>query len=887
MRTVASSWKAPWARFVLGASAATLAYPLAAGHPLVQGSLYIGLSAAVIVAMAEGVRLHRPRVSAGWFLLGAGVSLYLVANVIWYSATFFSNVPPRLLQAADVVYVLAYGAMVAAFVVMAWVRTAPVERTGAMIDSAIVAVGATLIAWVFLLAPANAQSDVPLAARAAALFYPVVDLVLAAIVLRVLFTPKNRSASFALLMLFVAAQTVADLAYATALLHGTFRLGGVLTAGWMLSYGCLGAATLHPSMPCLSEPCGDTSPMRLSWFRLVFVSLAVFVGPAVYFAGGDTGDEGVIVGAMTLGFVLGVARMAVFVCQLDSNEKQLARQARYDALTGLPNRLEFDERLATGTAEDRGVAVMLLDLDGFKKVNDGLGHAAGDALLVAVGRRIEGAVRPGDLVARFGGDEFTVLLESVSVDEARRVAQRVLDVFDSPVTIQGRQVVARASVGISVAAASRVSATAGVLLREADAAMYEAKRKGGQRYEVFSEDMHARVIDRLALECDLRDAGLGTELVLHYQPLVDLDDGHLTGFEALLRWRHPERGMLPPDQFIPVAEETGLIVPIGRWVLQEACRRSVAWGGGLTMNVNVSARQLEDEGFVADVAGALRTTQLEPSLLTLEVTETMIVVDEEATSRRLHELKALGVRIAVDDFGTGFSSLGHLRRFPIDELKIDRSFVSELGRGHDQGVAAAAIRLARSLNMDVVAEGIEDEEQLSELRRCSCRRGQGYLFWKPLEPDAVDVLLAHSGGLVLPPAPPLRVLVVDDDDLLRRALARALAAAGMDVLEASTGHDALAQADRATGIDAVLLDVGLPDLDGLAVGRTLKRKLGATLPVVHISGSRVEVADRVNALDGGADGYLIKPVPPVEVVATLRAVVRAGVDGFAGSAVRR
>ncbi|MEY2450971.1 MAG: hypothetical protein QOD92_545 [Acidimicrobiaceae bacterium] len=428
-------------------------------------------------------------------------------------------------------------------------------------------------------------------------------------------------------------------------------------------------------------------------------------------------------------------------------EQQLTHLALHDMLTELPNRSLFNDRLEHALARrDNPVAVMLLDLDGLKAINDGLGHSAGDALLVGVAERLSSALRPSDTVARFGGDEFTILVEGAGETEAAAAAERLLRVLATPLVIEGRNVVAQASIGVALGTGG--ARHADELLREADSAMYAAKRRGGGRYEFFDAELHATVVQRMALECDLRTVELGAEMTLSYQPLVDLRDGQLTGFEALLRWNHPQRGAISPAEFIPIAEQTGAIVPIGRWVMEQACRQSRLWqqhhpaAAGLAMNVNVSARQLADPDIVRDVARALDLSGLDPALLTLEITETMIMADEDQAGETLQQLKNLGVRISVDDFGTGYSSLGHLDRFPIDELKIDQSFVARLGGdADDPGVALAVIRLGRSLHLDVVAEGIEREDQLAQLLDASCTRGQGYYFWRPLDVASVETLL--------------------------------------------------------------------------------------------------------------------------------------------------
>jgi diguanylate cyclase (GGDEF)-like protein/PAS domain S-box-containing protein len=435
------------------------------------------------------------------------------------------------------------------------------------------------------------------------------------------------------------------------------------------------------------------------------------------------------------------------ITERKASEEQLVHLALHDMLTGLPNRALFNERLAHALSRrDTSVVVMLLDLDGLKAINDGLGHSAGDALLIAVAERLSAAVRPSDTVARFGGDEFTILLEDTGEADAKVAAGRLLKALAMPLAVEARSVVGQASIGVALGHCG--SRSADQLLQEADAAMYVAKRRGGGRFELFDGKLHASVVERMALECDLRAIELGAEMTLSYQPLVDLRDGHLTGFEALLRWNHPERGPISPEDFIPIAEQTGAIVPIGRWVLEEACRQCRRWqeeyptGVALAMNVNVSTRQLSDPDIVRDVERALDASGLDPGLLTLEITETMSVGDEDEVGETLHQLKDLGVRISVDDFGTGYSSLCHLDQFPVDELKIDRSFVARLSEGaQDSGVALAIIRLARSLHLDVVAEGIESEDQLMQLRDAQCTRGQGYYFWRPLDVASVDALL--------------------------------------------------------------------------------------------------------------------------------------------------
>jgi diguanylate cyclase (GGDEF)-like protein/PAS domain S-box-containing protein len=441
-------------------------------------------------------------------------------------------------------------------------------------------------------------------------------------------------------------------------------------------------------------------------------------------------------------------------------EEELAQQAFHDSLTGLSNRAVFRDRLehslGLSIRHERSLAVLLLDLDSFKTVNDSLGHDVGDELLIAVGARIEGCARSSDTVARLGGDEFVVLLEE-DVDEAhsRSVAMRMLKVLAAPFDVGDREVFIGASIGIAVS--DEGSMDADELIRNADTAMYAAKAAGRGRFEIFQPAMHVRALERFEVQADLRRALGRAEFRLHYQPIVDFDTGAIQGVEALIRWAHPSRGLLPPSDFIAPAEETGLIVAMGKWVLDEACRQTVEWrdkypqAASLWVSVNLSTRQLLEPDLVVQVREVLERSGLDPSALVLEITEGSLLQGVEATIEKLRDLKALGVRLAIDDFGTGSSSLGHLRRFPIDVLKIDKSFVDEVATTGLEGPALvrAIVDLAKTLQLETVAEGIEEIEQLTELRSAGCLSGQGFLFARPLQPDAMGPLL-HRGAQASP-----------------------------------------------------------------------------------------------------------------------------------------
>jgi diguanylate cyclase (GGDEF)-like protein len=433
----------------------------------------------------------------------------------------------------------------------------------------------------------------------------------------------------------------------------------------------------------------------------------------------------------------------------------MLHQALHDALTGLPNRALFTDRLqhALTQGRRRGTAcgVLFLDLDRFKTVNDSLGHAAGDELLVAVARRIDDSLRSADTAARLGGDEFAVLLEDLAgADEAVIVAQRVGEAFRAPVTVQGREVFVSASMGI---ACGRHGASE--LLRQADVAMYRAKAQGKGRHAVYEESMQAEVMQRLELEGELLRAIERDEIDVYYQPVIALDGQTLAGFEALARWHHPTRGLVPPPHFIPLAEDNGSIVPLGRHVLRTACAQARRWLEDFPsdepriMSVNLSGRQLEDPNIVADVAAALADSALPPSALVLEITETVLMHDTEATISRLADLKALGVRLAVDDFGTGYSSLRYLRRFPIDILKMAKPFVDGLAEVDDEegrALARAIVDLASSLKLACIAEGIEAGSQAIMLHELGCGLGQGFHFARPMPPRDLEALIADPTG---------------------------------------------------------------------------------------------------------------------------------------------
>lgn len=445
--------------------------------------------------------------------------------------------------------------------------------------------------------------------------------------------------------------------------------------------------------------------------------------------------------------------------QTDITERKVS-----DPLTGLPNRLLFIDRLGrlikhSKRRKDHLFAVLFLDLDGFKMINDSLGHLIGDQLLVGVAARLEKCLRSSDTVARLGetftvarlgGDEFTILLDDLKEPvDAKRAAERLMKALAPPFVLAGKEVFTSISIGIALSNTAYEEPED--MLRDADTAMYRAKSLGKARFEVFDADMRASVIARLQLETDMRRALERNEFRNFYQPIVALDSGRVVGFEALMRWQHPTRGMIGPEEFIFVAEETGLIRDLGWWSLREACRQMSTWRArskaclDLTMSVNVSAKQLLQPHLVEEMSKLLRETALPPEALKLEITESAVMADPAAAAEMLQQIKSLGVRLAIDDFGTGYSSLSYLHRFPLDTLKIDRSFISGDGEGTEgMEIARTIMPMAKNLRLDVVAEGVETIEQVGLLRRLQCKYAQGYYFSKPLAPEEVPPLLSYE-----------------------------------------------------------------------------------------------------------------------------------------------
>jgi diguanylate cyclase (GGDEF)-like protein len=568
----------------------------------------------------------------------------------------------------------------------------------------------------------------------------------------------------------------------------------------------------------------------------------------------------------------------------------------HDPLTGLASRGLLQAQ--TGAALVRAVrngwstAVLVVDLDDFHRVNAEFGFEAGDALLIEVARRLQAAFRlsdtvgrPGTFVARFGGDEFVVVCEHVDpAVAAAALGGRVAACFAAPVDVGAGPVAVTAGVGIAVVSDAEAAETdAEMLIVRADTAMRRAKQRGPGQFGVFVEGVEGDS-GRVEEEALGRALERG-ELFLEFQPKVALDSDRVCGTEALVRWRHPERGIVPPGEFIPLAEESGLIVPIGEWVIGQACWQAARWDRTvgahrpLVTAVNVSARQFTS-ALVGVVADALRDSGARPESLCLEVTESLLMTDVDAGVDILQALADLGVRLSIDDFGTGYSSLAYLKRLPIHEVKIDKSFVDGLGRdADDTAIVAAVVAMAHALNMSVVAEGVETADQLRRLRTLGCDQVQGYYFSRPVPPTAIDPLLHQpafpaldGSGTDVSSGGPDRVLIIDDTPEVRHLAGVTLTAVGVEVHEAPDGTQGLAMATRMPP-DCVLLDIEMPGMSGLEVCQALRADPATAGCVIVMLTSRADAEGKVEAFSAGADDYIVKPFTPRDLISRVRAAL--------------
>ena len=769
-----------WIAFPVGGIVPLVAYFTVldrGGQDLIYNLFGLGSTAAIFL----GVLLWRPAHPAGWLTIGAGVALECAGDI---AATLLAGPDGSepFPSPADALYLGGYILLVVGVVGLAQGGSRARNRA-AWVDALIMATVASIFLWILVIRAGLAEPDPDPLASLIAVAYPFQDIVQVAVVTRLLLGSTRRSPALVLLGLAFLVSFLADIVYAGQVLDDTYGVGQLVDGGWLLAYLAWGAAALHPSMA--SRPDTDDLPRNgavLTRARLAFLACGALTGPVVLILEGVRGEPiavHAVIAVLSVLYILVLYRVVIGMDELRSALDERSRlavvlreQATHDPLTGLANRRMFVERLDAALLlprSGRPAAVLYLDLDRVKAINDSEGHAAGDEALAEVARRLRSGLRSADTVARVGGDEFAILLDD-GQDDPAEVAARVNALLAEPVTVGGRSFRATASVGVAVAAPGE---SAHDLLRNADQAMYAAKGTGGHGYAVYSDAMRAEALARLGMEADLRDAVARGEFVLHYQPIVEMATGTIAGVEALVRWQHPTRGLLAPGQFIDLAEESGLIVPLGRWVIEEAVGQASAWRrDGLLrappmVEINVAARQLADPQFALQVAGAIAGTGMGAGRIAVELTETELFRDTEAVGRTLALLRKAGVRVVIDDFGTAYASMSYLVDFPVDGLKIDRSFVQRLTSrdGNGPAVVRSMISLAANLGILVVAEGVETEAQAAILREFGCTYAQGYLFSRPLPAAELSALLLAgviATGRGDPAAHPVPILTPED-----------------------------------------------------------------------------------------------------------------------------
>ena len=721
-----------------------------------QNLLYQVPGMLAVVAVLAGVVIHRPRHRGPWLLLALGLALTTAGDWAWVILELVFALEP-FPSVADAFYLTGIGVTGVALVWLVRGRIPDGDRAG-VLDALIVSVGAGLVSWIFLMEPIVADASATFAETAFALAYPMLDIVILAVLVRIALAPGRKVPALTMLLAALITLLAADFAYAGLALADGYWTGHPVDAGWLASSVLYAGAALHPSMREVAAPV-ENLEVRLSAWRVVLLAIASLMAPAVLliqWLAGVSIDVPIIAGASIVLFLLVIARLGGVVADLRANlsqrqalEAELEQRAFHDPLTGLANRTLFADRLDHALAQrDEQVAVLFLDLDDFKTINDTHGHQAGDELLIAVARSLSTSVRPEDTVARLGGDEFAVLVEREATEGvSRQLAERLIAGLRRPVHVAGRDRTVGASIGISMGRSGRASGEQ--LMSEADIAMYVAKGDGKGGSSLFDPRTHASVVRSIGLRDDLDRAIREREFEMHYQPIVDLETGDLAGVEALARWRHRTRGLLLPADFIAMAEATGAIIALGKWIFEESCRQAVAWADGPLsdgrfMSINLSTIQVTYPGFVEFVADAVAEAGLPPTRLMVEVTESTNP-DPDSVVEALGRLHALGIRLAVDDFGTGFASMEQLARLPFAVIKIDQSLVNIVDNdARAESVVTGITDLARRLGAVTIAEGLERPEQIGPLRAMGCQMAQGFHFAPALPAAKLEALVASS-----------------------------------------------------------------------------------------------------------------------------------------------
>ena len=749
-------------KIVLGAGLVAIVLYFLLPGMLVPDLLYGGVGLATTISIVVGMRMHRVVGRTGWYLVAAATACYFGGDVVLDFYELVLRSPPPYPSLADLLYLSGYPFL---FAGVLRITRAPGRTSSAWTDATAVSVGALGLLWNYLMgptlrAPLDQADGSGTLGRLVTMIYPVMDLGVLWVVAAALLVGAARRTANRLLVSAVTCMLIADFGYDLIVLHGGDDQHTAADAGLLLAYVLMATAALHPSvgLPTVARH----QPLVRSPGSLAPVAVAALISPAIMFLSGVTGlpiDLPVLATTSVVVFALMLLRVWRLLGQVSTQNLLLAQgsetlrgalvtqqllqddlrhRSLHDDLTGLANRTLLQENLAQalGAAGARHpVALCVCDLDEFKAVNDSLGHQVGDQLLVVVAKRLTSVLHGQATVARLGGDEFAILLEDLEQPEAAiALAERIVSVLRETVHLPDHDLRVAASVGVAVGCPG---ATAATMLSEADAAMYEAKSAGKNRVALFENSMRSKLLEKTSMVNCFPGALQRSEFVLAYQPQFGLRAGRLEGFECLVRWQHPTLGLIGPNRFIPLAEETRFILPLGRWILQAACAEAAAWQVAgdvpLTVAVNVSGWQVQEADFLDTVREALRCSGLAPYRLVLEVTESVLMADPAGMAEVLRSVRRLGVLVAIDDFGTGFSSLSHLRQLPADILKIDKSFIDPLLDPLSEGDAfvATIVRLADDLGLATVAEGIEHRTQLDALVRLGCHSGQGYLVAAP------------------------------------------------------------------------------------------------------------------------------------------------------------
>jgi diguanylate cyclase (GGDEF)-like protein len=699
-----------------------------------------------------------------WSALATGMTLSTIANIPNYGFPLVMHRAISFPSAVDVLWLLAFPCFMIALLTMAKHRRGP-DRIGDLLDTVILVTGGYMVMWVYVLSPTLHTKGLAPTAHIVAFLYPVMDVLLFGILVR-LVVGSQANGPMRFLVSSCVVLLVSDSLAAIRLSNGSYHLGGPNDGLWMASYLLMAAAAWHPAAGSFPQA-RARSDHRLRAGRLVFLGGSVLVAPVLLLAY-PSYSTALSISSM-VSFLLVIVRISwlnrgLVVASADVEQKtgELRHRELHDRLTGLPNRLLIMDRVEQMLARNRRSGskdgLLYVDLDGFKNINDTLGHPAGDALLQAVAARMTNVLRGADSIGRICGDEFVVLLDGAPGAAPEHIAERLVTVFREPFDVPRVAMPVWVTASIGIATGDRDAPSE--LLRDAETALREAKAAGKNCHRTFRAEMGPDIQHRYELEFDLRKALERNQFRLVYQPLYDLNDLTVVGVEALLRWAHPTLGEIQPGEFIPLLESSGQIIEVGGWVMREACTQMATWhaaGSRLGVSVNVSTRQLDLDVVVEQVGDALGSSGLDAAYLTLEITETGLMRDFEASTGRLAELKALGVQLAIDDFGTGYSSLAYLQRLPVDCLKIDRAFTSALGMSRESdSLVRMLVQLGKNLGLKTLAEGVETTSQIDHLRREGVDQVQGFLLSKPIAPDVLEAqLLVPMGVSARRPRPAL------------------------------------------------------------------------------------------------------------------------------------